>query len=78
MVSIFVSLERTGKPNLNLIGGAQENPGLSPRARLLQSNQRPNQLKRQTSSVEMKCVVFCELSVVLTHKNLGAAAPGLR
>ena len=34
-------------------------PGLAPQH---QSNQRPNQLKRQTSSVEMNSVAFCELS----------------
>ena len=41
-------------------------PGTSVPGRLLspltQPNQRPNQLKRQTSSVEMNSVAFCELS----------------
>ena len=69
MLPIFVSPGRFEQGQIRksrAFFGVQGGRKLASWARLLspstQPNQRPNQLKRQTSSVEMNSVAFCELS----------------
>jgi hypothetical protein len=78
MVSIFVSLERTGKPNLNLIGGRPRKPGtFAPRSpSSVKSTAEPVEAPDQFGRDEVRRLLRIKRG--LDHKNLGAAPPGLR